>query len=587
MATKDDKQASFGYWERRAVEQDAELHKDIKKPENTILLAYVKAQEYLKAEAKKIYDRYSAQPGMTEDMMRDLLNTEMAPNDLSDLIAMLKATKDKQVRKQIQRYLNAMAAKSRITRLEMLRAKAYVVAKQLVDVQLRQETDFLSKAVQASYKQAAVEAIIGQASHDVQVKAPRSFLGASKLPNVIEFNDPDTGESIKTIDLHPDKPTKVFKQLSTSQTRAVLNIKWVGGNYSSRIWKNTDHLADRLAELFTAQQMSGMSERDMAAALQKEFQVGAYVARRLIRTEANFVAGQAKLMGWKAHGVKQYVLIAVLDWRTSTICREKDGQVFNVDDAHCDGAKGNYPPFHGFCRTVAAAYFGKGTFVGKHDYNNPLGHAIELPAGTTWHEWEKALIDKYGEEAVRDSQQKADNHATDSELFDRYKDLMPEDMPESFDDFQTMKYNDDRDWQLLQLDYQRRTRLTSDSSLALPNAAKATADPRKFTDYLFGGTIKKGLEKGSNFSRTLGYDAENWEDLKKVFIDNSVKFPARKTRNLPDSITGWEQYQIVRGANGHLANVKVAWATKDDDTWFTTAFIEQAKGEILNETQRT
>lgn len=145
MATKDDKQASFGYWERRAVEQDAELHKGIKKPESTILIAYAQAQEYLKAEAKKIYDRYSTQPGMTEDMMRDLLNTEMAPNDLSDLIAMLKATKDKQVRKQIQRYLNAMAAKSRITRLEMLRAKAYVVAKQLVDVQLRQETDFCLK----------------------------------------------------------------------------------------------------------------------------------------------------------------------------------------------------------------------------------------------------------------------------------------------------------------------------------------------------------------------------------------------------------------------------------------------------------
>ncbi|MFD1431219.1 minor capsid protein [Lacticaseibacillus yichunensis] len=580
MDTKDDKQDSFGYWERRAVEQDAELHKGIKKPENKILIAYFQAQEYLKAEAKNIYDRYSAQPGMNEDMMHDLLNAKMASNDLSDLIAMLKVTKDKQVRKQIQRYLNAMAAKARITRLEMLRAKAYVVAKQLADVQLRQETDFLSKAVQASYKQAAVEAIIGQANHDVQVKAPRSFPGASKLPNVIEFNDPDTGEAIKTIELHPDKPTKVFKQLSTSQTRAVLNIKWVGGNYSSRIWKNTDHLADRLGELFTAQQMSGMSERDMIAALQKEFQVGAYVARRLIRTEANFVAGQAKLMGWRAHGVKQYVLIAVLDWRTSTICREKDGQVFNVADAHCDGAKGNYPPFHSFCRTVAAAYFGKDTFVGKHDYNNPLGHAIALPAGTTWHEWEQALIDKYGEEAVRESQQKASNQATDSELFDRYKALMTDDMPETFDDFQTMKYNGDRDWQLLQLDYERRMRLTRDSSLGLPNASMATSDTRKFTSYLFGGSNEKGLEKGQNFTRVLGYDADNWKDLKKVLLENSSQFPAKKTRMNGDGSEGWMQNQVVRGVNGQLANVKTAWASKDGKTWLVTAFIEGAKEEV-------
>ena len=576
MATKDDKQASFGYWERRAVEQDAELHKGIKKPESTILIAYAQAQEYLKAEAKKIYERYSTQPGMTEDMMRDLLNTEMAPNDLSDLIAMLKATKDKQVRKQIQRYLNAMAAKSRITRLEMLRAKAYVVAKQLVDVQLRQETDFLSKAAQASYKQAAVEAIIGQASHDVQVKAPRSFPGASKLPNVIEFNDPDTGESIKTIDLHPDKPTKVFKQLSTSQARAVLNIKWVGGNYSSRIWKNTDHLADRLSELFTAQQMSGMSERDMIAALQKEFQVGAYVARRLIRTEANFVAGQAKLKGWKAHGVKQYVLIAVLDWRTSTICREKDGQVFNVDDAHCDGAKGNYPPFHGFCRTVAAAYFGKDTFIGKHDYNNPLGHAIELPAGTTWHEWEQALIDKYGEEAVRESQQKADNQATDSELFDRYKGLMPEDMPETFDDFQTMKYNDDRDWQLLQLDYERRMRLSKDSSLALPNAKVATSADAKFTDFLFKPDHPKGGPKGKAFTLDLGYDVNNWHDLQSAIQTSASKFPSRYKRT-DDYGDHYEQQLVLKGPNGHLANVVTGWTAKDGKTWMASAYIKSPK----------
>jgi SPP1 gp7 family putative phage head morphogenesis protein len=576
MATKDDKQASFGYWERRAVEQDAKLHKDIKKPENTILIAYAQAQEYLNAEAKKIYNRYSAQPGMSEEMMHDLLNTEMTSNDLSDLIAMLKVTKDKQVRKQIQRYLNAMAAKARITRLEMLRAKAYVVAKQLADVQLRQETDFLSKAVQASYKQAAVEAIIGQANHDVQVKAPRSFPGASKLPNVIEFNNPDTGEAIKTIDLHPDKPTKVFKQLSTSQTRAVLNIKWVGGNYSSRIWKNTDHLADRLGELFTAQQMSGMSEHDMIAALQKEFQVGAYVARRLIRTEANFVAGQAKLMGWKAHGVKQYVLIAVLDWRTSTICREKDGQVFNVADAHCDGARGNYPPFHSFCRTVAAAYFGKDTFVGKHDYNNPLGHSIELPAGTTWHEWEQALINKYGEEAVRDSQQKADNQATDAELFDRYKELMPDDMPENFDDFQTMKYNDDRDWHLLQLDYERRMRLARDSSLGLPNAEVATSADTKFTDFLFNPDHPKGGPKGKAFTLDLGYDVNNWHDLQFAIQKSAAKFPSRYKRT-DEYGDHYEQQLVLKGPNGHLANVVTGWTAKDGKTWVASAYIKSPK----------
>lgn len=134
----DDKN-SFGYWERRAVEQDAELHNQIKKPESTILTAYVQAQEYLKTEAKKIFDRYANEPGMTESMLKDVLNTKASDTDLASLIALLKTIEDKDIKKQIQAYLNALAAKSRISQLEMMQAKAYVVVKQIADVQLHHD----------------------------------------------------------------------------------------------------------------------------------------------------------------------------------------------------------------------------------------------------------------------------------------------------------------------------------------------------------------------------------------------------------------------------------------------------------------
>jgi hypothetical protein len=225
---------------------------------------------------------------------------------------------------------------------------------------------------------------------------------------------------------------------------------------------------------------------------------------------------------------------------------------------------------------VAAAYFGKGTFVGKHDYNNPLGHAIELPAGTTWHEWEQALIDKYGEEAVRDSQQKADNHATDSELFDRYKALMPYDMPKTFDDFQTMKYNGDRDWQLLQLDYERRMRLSKDSSLGLPNAEVATAADAKFTKYLFNPDNKKGWDKGQAFSDDLGYNDSNWSDLQAALQEAASKFPSRY-KHTDQYGDHYEQQLVLKGPNGHLANIMVGWTTKDGKTWMASPYIKSPK----------
>ncbi|MGK4058173.1 minor capsid protein [Loigolactobacillus coryniformis] len=539
-------------------------------------MAYVQAQEYLKAETKKIFDRYADRDEVSEAMLLDILNTRAKDSDLNDLITLLRTVEDRQVRKQLQAYLSTLAAKSRITRLEMLRAKAYVATKQLADVQLRQETDFLTKVAQTAYKQAAAEAVLSKTDYDVKLNSPSAVPGARKLPNVMEFQNPDTGEVVKSITLQPEKPVKIFKHMSTQQTKAILDINWVGGNYSSRIWGNTDKLAKQLQELFTTQQLSGMSERDMMTALQKEFQVGAYEARRLIRTEANFVAGQAKLKGWRAHGVKQYVLIAVLDFRTSTICREKDGKVFNVADAHCNGPSGNYPPFHSFCRTVAAAYFGDETFVGKHQVNNPLGHSIELPAGTTWHEWEQALIDKYGKEAIEIEQMKATNYSSDAELFDRYSDLMPDDMPETFDDFQMMKYNDDRDWQMLQLDYERRIRLRRDPSLGLQNAEQATAADEKFTKYIFNPDNPRGYSKGKAFMSVLGYNADNYAELQSAILMKAKSFPTRirSTDQYGDHI---EQSMIIRGPNGHYANVKIGWTAKNDKTWMATPIIQMPK----------
>lgn len=394
-----DKQTSLSYWEKRAVEQDAKLHHDIKVPEQTILKSYIRAQEYLKSETKKIFDRY-LKDGMTAQELTAALNVTVSQSDLNDLIRLAKTTENKIVKEQLQNFLSTMAAKARITRLEMLQAKAAIVVKQLADVQLQQENSFYIQTIEDAYNQAAAEAIIAKADHDIKLTEPMAVPQIDNKQRAVAFINPETDKVVKAVKLTGDKPTTKFKKISTSQTRKVLDLKWYGGNYSSRIWKNTDKLADTLQELFTAQQMSGMSERDMMLELEKQFHVGAYVARRLIRTEANFVAGQAKLMGWREHDIKQYVLIAVLDFRTSEICREKDGQVFNVDDAKCDGASGNYPPFHSFCRTVAAAYFGEDTFVGKHKVNNPLGHSFEMPAGSTYQEWENKLIEKYGKNEV-------------------------------------------------------------------------------------------------------------------------------------------------------------------------------------------
>ena len=91
-------------------------------------------------------------------------------------------------------------------------------------------------------------------------------------------------------------------------------------------------------------------------------------------------------------------------------------------------------------------------------------------------------------------------------------------MPKTLELFQKMKYNDSEKWRYVKLDYQRQNALIKNPELALPNALSATADNRKFTEYLFGGTHENGLVKGAAFTSRLGYDISNYDKLKDEIL---------------------------------------------------------------------
>lgn len=101
-------------------------------------------------------------------------------------------------------------------------------------------------------------------------------------------------------------------------------------------------------------------------------------------------------------------------------------------------------------------------------------------------------------------------------------------MPKTFELFQKMKYNETEKWRFIKLDYYRQNMPVRNPNLALPNAAAATVENRKFTHYLFGGTNEKGLAKGRAFTSRLGYDINNYDKL----IDEMLKKPKDTRLNL-------------------------------------------------------
>ena len=149
-------------------------------------------------------------------------------------------------------------------------------------------------------------------------------------------------------------------------------------------------------------------------------------------------------------------------------------------------------------------------------------------------------------------------------------------MPSSFDKFQDLKYNDVERWRFIKLDYKRQNELKQNPELALPNANKATADKRKFTEYLFGGNNEKGLAKGRAFTSRLGYDINNYKGLQKEILKKADKYPAIK-KETDIYGTKYEQKIILYGNKEKPANVIVGWKEHDGKTWLTSAYIKELK----------
>ena len=139
------------------------------------------------------------------------------------------------------------------------------------------------------------------------------------------------------------KVNPAFSKLDNRAVNQVLNTKFLGGNYSERIWNNTDKLANTLKEVIGSAIARGESYSKTARGIRERFGVTQYEATRLVQTETCYFQNQAEIEALKTMGIEKYKFIATLDSRTSDICRGHDKKVYNVEDAK---AGENLPPLH-------------------------------------------------------------------------------------------------------------------------------------------------------------------------------------------------------------------------------------------------
>lgn len=266
--------------------------------------------------------------------------------DIEDYVKEIQANGDN----ELLRELNTLAMRSRITRLDKLYADTLV------------EVGKLSKDVRAAMDKFLPSAYKDFYYHDLY----------------------DIGQKRGLI--HP------VSRVDAGALENVIRTPWSGKNYSARIWKNGEKLAETIQRTVTAGMHRGCSADELARYVKQRMNVGYSQAVRLVRTELNYTQNRAILDGIKDCGMKYYRFVATLDRRTSSQCREHDGKTYSVED-YSPGT--NAPPLHPHCRsTIVGSVKGDSKPKGERGARNADGKYIRVPASMTYEDWKTVYIDK-------------------------------------------------------------------------------------------------------------------------------------------------------------------------------------------------
>ena len=158
----------------------------------------------------------------------------------------------------------------------------------------------------------------------------------------------------------------------------------------------------------------------------------------LLQTETARVKSVAEIESYKQMGVSKYQIIATLDDRTSDICQSMDMKVFDVKDYEVGVTA---PPFLPNCRSVKAPYYDDSLITqGGRIVRDPETGKQYTVGNISYSEW----VEKY----VKNPEQ-----LQGYGQYARYKKVLGDKAPNSFDKFVDIKYNNSKEYEALKTRY--------------------------------------------------------------------------------------------------------------------------------------
>ena len=391
----------MGYWENRQAQMMYEYMEYAEKVSQEIADIYAKASTHLSLKTDRIYKKFKDKNNLTDKDAIKLLNTLKDRTDIGELKKALKKSRNTAFLAKIE----SGAYKARIERLENLQSE--------IDRMMQQVFEQEKKVTTSHYVDLATNSYYREI-YNVQRQVGFQFSFSAVDPEAVNM---------------------------------LLKSKWSGLNYSERIWKNTQNLARDVKEQMIIGLLTGKRQEEMAREIAIRYATGAFEARRLVRTESNFVNGQMQLAAYEECGAEKYEFVATLDLRTSAQCRELDGKVFLVKDAMPGN---NMNPMHPFCRSTTIIHLDDTVLEGlQRRARNPITGENELvPADLNYQEWYKNSV--FNNSKAQNAEQMIKNRSYDKKQFEKYKEVIGKNIWKNLVDFQQMKYNQVKRYWLLQ-----------------------------------------------------------------------------------------------------------------------------------------
>ena len=305
MSKKDEKYwgplSNKSYWLKRSEELDKVAKMTEKEVMKKLSALYRDAFRSIEKEVNDFMMKYAVDHKLdyaTVTQMLTPIDLAEYNEKIQELHAMYRDTKSEYIKIEIER----LKARSKITRLRALQ--------DAINVELCKVTH--------EYQMTLEDTLIGLFSDQ--------YAKACELMGVMA----------------PGIPREAIKK--------IIEYPYAGKMFSDRIWDNKDALVKYIQQDLTVGIIRGDSIQKMARQLKKDLNVLYYQAERLVRTETNYAMNQAHLKGYKDSGVvEKYEFLAAHDKRTSKLCRDLDGEMFELSKAVVGE---NYPPMHPNCRST-------------------------------------------------------------------------------------------------------------------------------------------------------------------------------------------------------------------------------------------